>query len=152
MCVSPLPHCTCLSGTSAVHAVDACSVNRVCITFIKCRTSVSREGKASAKEQDKLLESHGDSVTADGLQDNKKQRPQNSCRNGCVCVCDHSSGLAVYMLHAIHIPQFVFITADPWCPSPSDTNTLCIHLHVGIEYNIPKMNGHKTPVDDVMRK
>lgn len=45
----------------------------------------------------------------------------------CVCVCGHSSQqsyVVLYMLHAIYIPQPVFITTDTRSPSHYDTHTL----------------------------
>lgn len=77
-----------------------------------CRNSGTRGREASEKKEDKGSESLRDSVTTDGLLDNKNELLWDVC----VCVGDHSSGqkyLVLYMLHAIHIPWPVFITTDP---------------------------------------
>ncbi len=65
-----------------------------------------------------------------------------------MCVCRHSSGqsfVVLYMLHAIHIPRLVFITADAWGPSHYDRHTtshrhtyvLLLYTHVYLHVYTP---------------
>lgn len=147
------PQCTCHIGTFATYSiyiqsmyvVHSCTECIVRMVLIMCRTSGTRKRNASEKEQDKLSVSQKDSVTTDGLQDNKNQKlPCEQCVPAfvCVCVCvapAHSRAmwLATCCMPS-KIPQLGFLTTYTRRPSHYDTrthtHTYTVHLHCTYTY------------------